>query len=221
MPNELRRTDAGKCAVALCGNCSGRRSSRKALNPTKSSLMTQTKDETDRAHRAAHWAEHRKHLVAVDQKSQEDFDKTVLSLSGGALGISFVFLKDVIGPNPIQSPELLFAAWVAWGASTFCVLVSYYLSHLAIRAAIRQIDQDTLHKKESDGNYSTCTAVLNVAGAVLFLIGVVTITLFANSNLKTKGSLNVPTQISNNSTTASTAAAPASTASRASPAASR
>jgi hypothetical protein len=67
-------------------------------------------------------SEYRKHLQAAEQKSQEDFDKTVLSLSGGALGISFVFLKDVIGPNPIVQPNMLFAAWVAWGISTFCVL---------------------------------------------------------------------------------------------------
>ncbi len=168
---------------------------------------TETTEAADRAHRATHWADYRKHLVTADQKSQEDFDKTVLSLSGGALGISFVFLKDVIGPNPIHSPELLFAAWVAWGASTFCVLLSYYLSHLAIRAVIRQIDQDKLHLEKTGGSYSTATATLNVAGAVLFLIGVVTITLFANSNLKSKEAVYVSTKIAN------TAAAPSATAS--------
>jgi hypothetical protein len=172
---------------------------------------TETTEAADRAHRATHWAEHRKHLVTADQKSQEDFDKTVLSLSGGALGISFVFLKDVIGPNPIHSPELLFAAW---GASTFCVLLSYYLSHLAIRATIRQIDQDTLHVENSGGIYSITTATLNVAGAVLFLVGVVTITLFANSNLKSKGTVDVSTKIANTATapsaTTSAASAPAS-----------
>lgn len=159
--------------------------------------MTQldTEAEADRAHRADHWADHRKHLVSADQKSQEDFDKTVLSLSGGALGISFIFLKDVIGPNPIQSPGLLFAAWVAWGASTFCVLASYYLSHLTIRKTIRQIDEDKLHLEKPGGRYADGTALLNAAGAVLFLVGVVCITLFANSNLKTKGPLNESTQV--------------------------
>ena len=84
-------------------------------------------------------SEYRKHLQTAEQKSQEDFDKTVLSLSGGALGISFVFLKDVIGPNPVVNPGMLFAAWVAWGSSTFCVLASYYASHLALRRAIRHL----------------------------------------------------------------------------------
>ncbi len=32
-------------------------------------------------------AEYRKWIFAAEQKSQEDFDKTVLSLSGGAVGI--------------------------------------------------------------------------------------------------------------------------------------
>ena len=181
--------------------------------------MTDTTDATEaaeRAHRATHWADHRKHLVAADQKSQEDFDKTVLSLSGGALGISFVFLKDVIGPNPIHSPELLFAAWVAWGTSTFCILLSYYLSHLAIRTTIRQIDQDKLHLEKSGGKYSTATATLNVAGAVLFVVGVVTITLFAHSNLKSKGTINASTKIADTatatvpSTNASSGSTPAS-----------
>ena len=169
--------------------------------------MTQAEDEDDRAHRAAHWAEHRKHLVACDQKSQEDFDKTVLSLSGGALGISFVFLKDVIGPNPIQSPALLFAAWVAWGISTFCVLASYYLSHLAIRKTISQIDMDTLHREKPGGRYRDATAFLNAAGAVFFLLGVCTITLFASANLKTKGAPDVAAQ-----STAAASAASAATA---------
>lgn len=180
--------------------------------------MTPTEEEEDRAHRASHWADHRKHLVAADQKSQEDFDKTVLSLSGGALGISFVFLKDVIGPNPIHSSELLFAAWVAWGASTFCVLASYYLSHLAIRKTIQQIDQDTLHKEKPGGRYSDATAFLNAAGAVLFLIGVCTITLFANANLKTKGATSVSAQTATASSTASAPAAASASTSAAAPA---
>lgn len=132
------------------------------------------------------FSEYRKHLQAAEQKSQEDFDKTVLSLSGGALGISFVFLKDVIGPNPIVQPNILFAAWVSWGTSTFCVLASYYLSHLALRKAIKQIDSNTIRDEKPGGWFSTATAILNAFGALLFLIGVCCITLFANANLKNK-----------------------------------
>jgi len=158
-------------------------------------------------------SDYRKHLQTAEQKSQEDFDKTVLSLSGGALGISFVFLKDVIGPNPVVDPGLLFAAWVAWGSSTFCVLASYYASHLALRRAIRQIDEGTIRNQKPGGVFRNFTAILNAAGAVLFLVGVFAIVLFANANLKTKGEPSAKFKApaaSSSSAAASSASAPAS-----------
>ena len=84
--------------------------------------MTEEKKQSDQL------ADYRKWLVAAEQKSQEDFDKTVLTLSGGALGVSFVFLKDVIGPQPIVMSCFLMVAWAAWAFSTFSVLTSYFLS---------------------------------------------------------------------------------------------
>ncbi|HLX80602.1 MAG TPA: hypothetical protein VKS43_08460 [Burkholderiales bacterium] len=134
--------------------------------------------------------DYRKWLVAAEQKSQEDFDKTVLSLSGGALGISFVFLRDVVGPNPILCPSFLFAAWLAWAFSTFAVLTSYYLSHLALRRAIEQVDDGTIYQQRPGGAFARWTALLNAVGAILFLAGVCFITAFANFNLSTKGARN-------------------------------
>ena len=74
---------------------------------------------TEESKQSEHLADYRKWLVSAEQKSQEDFDKTILSLSGGALGISFVFLKDVIGPLPILQPGFLLAAWLAWRLAHF------------------------------------------------------------------------------------------------------
>lgn len=63
-----------------------------------------------------HLAQYRDHLVLARQKAVEDADKTVLSLSGGALGVSFAFLNDVVGPNPEALPHLI-RAWMSWGGS--------------------------------------------------------------------------------------------------------
>jgi hypothetical protein len=134
-----------------------------------------------------HLVEYRKHLVGAEQKSQEDFDKTVLSLSGGALGISFVFLKDVVGANPVLGPGWLLAAWISWGTSSLSVLASYFMSHLALRAAISQVDDGTIYSKPAGGVFRRWTAILNAAGAILFLSGVLFITVFAGTNLLSKG----------------------------------
>ena len=138
--------------------------------------------------------DYRKFLIAAELKTQEDFDKTVLSLSGGALGISFVFLKDVIGANPIAQPFLLLMAWISWAFSTFAVLASYYLSHLALRKAIAQVDDKTIRGHRPGGALAVWTAILNGVGAVLFLAGVCCITAFAGFNLSTKGVGNATTE---------------------------
>ena len=158
-------------------------------------------------------SDYRKHLLTAEQKSQEDFDKTVLSLSGGALGISFIFLKDVIGPNPIVQPGMLFTAWVAWGTSTFCVLASYYLSHLALRKTIKQIDSKTIRVEKTGGWYRPATAILNALGAILFLVGVCTITLFAAANLKNKEKTFDTTKSATPTTAARSASGPTASAS--------
>ena len=72
-------------------------------------------------------------LVDAEQKAQDDFDKTVLTLSGGALGISFAFVKDFIGDDPIVNAHYLLASWVMWGVSMVSILSSFYFSQQALR----------------------------------------------------------------------------------------
>src|SRR5690242_8681658 len=83
--------------------------------------------------------EYRKHCVTAEQKAQEDFDKWVLTLSGGGLGTSFAFIKDLIGTGPLAHPLLLFSAWSAWAVSIVATLASFFFSQLALRTAIRQV----------------------------------------------------------------------------------
>lgn len=145
-------------------------------------------------------AEYRQWLVGAEQKSQEAFDKTVLSLSGGALGISFVFLKDVIGSNPVFEPRFLLAAWISWALSSLSVLFSFYLSQLSLRHAITQVDAGTIYTEHAGGYYSKITSWLNAAGAILFFVGVCAITIFAQFNLSNRGAENVQEEASYSTT---------------------
>jgi hypothetical protein len=137
--------------------------------------------------------EYRTHLITAEQKAQEDYDKTVISLSGGALGISFAFIKDIIGDHPIISKNILVSGWICWGLSITLVLASYFLSHLALREAIKQFDTAVknlnvgeIYSQRPGGWYSLITAILNVIGGILFLAGVILIAIFVWYNLEVK-----------------------------------
>ncbi len=81
--------------------------------------------------------EYRQQLITLEQKSVESFDKTVIALSGGALGLSLTFVKEIVDlANALQTQWLL-TAWICWTTSLLCVLLSFWLSAKAMRKAIK------------------------------------------------------------------------------------
>jgi hypothetical protein len=128
-------------------------------------------------------AEYRALLIETEQKSQADFDKAVLTLAGGALGLSFAFVRNLVGAGEFIHPLYLFIAWIAWGLSQTTILLSFYFSTLAQRKAVRQLDQ---RKLPTGGWWDRATAILNFLGLVLFVIGLAMIIIFLSYNWSLK-----------------------------------
>ncbi|MBC7933162.1 MAG: hypothetical protein H7Z38_21575 [Rubrivivax sp.] len=126
---------------------------------------------------------YRSHLLAAEQKSIEEYDKALMTLSGGALGVSFVFIKDIIGADKIISIPLLLIAWACWIVSLALVLINYFVSHLALRKAIEQSDAGEIYAQRPGARFDLILVILNPAGGILFLIGLVIFALFALFNI--------------------------------------
>ena len=80
--------------------------------------------------------------VSIDKRFEffQDYIKTVLSLSTGALLLSVTFLHDIIGigsehgpPKPIQSRNLLGTSWISFLVSVFGSLYYLYFHALAAK----------------------------------------------------------------------------------------
>lgn len=121
---------------------------------------------------------YRKHLVKTRQKSQDAYDKTVLALSAGALGVTINFVKDIIGGHP-HSTGLLLVAWACWGVSCATVLYSHFSSVAAHNEAIAALDEN----REPDIASNKLTKCLNAISGALFLIGLILFCIFAYCNL--------------------------------------
>lgn len=131
-------------------------------------------------------AEYRNLLTKTEQESQSDFDKAILTLSGGALGISVALTRDFIGTSKATAVAVLICAWAAWSLSSTAVLVSFYTSTLALRKAIKQLDAGRLGMERPGGWYDFGTTSLNLIGLVLFVAGLVLIIIFFSYNLRFK-----------------------------------
>jgi hypothetical protein len=126
---------------------------------------------------------YRDHLIQADQKSQEDFDKTLLTLSSGGLGLSLVFLKDIVGGGAVARPYFILAGWTLLGLSLGLVLLGFFLSRKALRKAIDQFDKGNINTERPGGNWSVVVEYLNGLGGLLFVTGVACVVWFAFGNI--------------------------------------
>jgi hypothetical protein len=127
-------------------------------------------------------AEYRNQLLSLEQKSQESYDKTVLTLSTGAFGITFAFVSNFLDQQAIVRPELLTGAWTMWAISAAAVLFSYFFSVLALRRAVTQLDSQKIFRERPGGAFHSLTMVLNAAGGLLFVAGLILTIAFVQFN---------------------------------------
>lgn len=126
--------------------------------------------------------EYREYLVKAKHKAQEDFDKTLIALSGGALGFSLTFISDIVGDQP-ENLSMLGIAWGAWCLSLVFVLISFASSAASYIRAIKQVDSDTIQSETPGGVYPKITDCLNALGAIAFLVGLFSMVYFSFVNL--------------------------------------
>mgnify|MGYP000157643279 CR=1 FL=1 len=126
--------------------------------------------------------EYRNNLIAAEQKSQDDYDKTIVSLSGGALAISLVFIKDIIGDTDPILLWTVITAWALWASSLASVVTSYFLSRLALRIAILQTDNNDFAAGVG-GWPAKATQYFNAISGILFVSGIVFLIVFSAKNI--------------------------------------
>lgn len=119
------------------------------------------------------------HLVNARETASRDYDKALLTLAGGALGISIAFIHNV-APHP-KHTAWLGAAWGLFALSLVFVVVSLLTSQYELLGAIKKYGA---HEDAAISDRRYVTARLNVAGGVAFLLGVVALVVFAFLNLK-------------------------------------
>jgi len=75
--------------------------------------------------------EHRKQAWEDLQSSTDNFDKSILTLSSGALGLSLSFIKDIV---PLGSAAWRLLLYFSWGFFGLCILLTVLSYQLGIRA---------------------------------------------------------------------------------------
>ena len=128
-------------------------------------------------------ANYRTSLIEVETQLKESYDKLVVLLSGGALGLSMTFLKDIINLNQIVYPFVLLTAWGAFILSLMAILGALSFGIEAHRKAVLQIDDDTIYDQKAGGRFSWLTKILHRSAAVFLFFGLISMSVFVYINV--------------------------------------
>ena len=144
-------------------------------------------NETDNTKYKA-YLDQRQALIDIEVDASNRLDRGILTLAGGALGLSITYIEK-IAPNP--SPSSLWLLGLSWLLLLATLLVSL-ASHLTSQSAMRRqrdildldLEKDELTEDEKKNVWSTATHWLNISSIVTFSLGVILLCVFTLCNLR-------------------------------------
>jgi heme/copper-type cytochrome/quinol oxidase subunit 1 len=153
--------------------------------------------------------EYLKSLRESEFQAIDQFDKVILALAGGAFGVSFAFLKDIVKANAVIGKNYLTCAWFFWCVSLGVNLLSFYLSHLSMRGAQRRYGGGEHDEAKLRGCSGKLVMICNPVSGVAFIIGLICMSIFVTRNLHDARDSQ---PAANNAQAATTTSTPAATA---------
>lgn len=119
-------------------------------------------------------------LSKVFFESSIQFDKQILFISSGALGLSFTFIQDIVDLETADNKWLLITAWILFIAVIFLSLISHYISIQAINKRIENIE------KVNDSNSEALNKIVKFLNRIMILfimLGLITLISFVFDNI--------------------------------------
>jgi len=127
----------------------------------------------------------RRELIDAHRDNSRSQDRTVLTLSGGALVLSIAFVSD-ISTNPSWE-GLLIVAWVSFALSVAALLLAFPVATKRINDQIVAITQDVYQYQSASPTppkkQKNWIGRLNTTALVGFYVGLVAIGVFATINV--------------------------------------
>ena len=131
--------------------------------------------------------EYMNQLRSERHSSFVQFDKAILSLSGGTLAVSIAFIKDLVPLTELVWLPLLLASWALLGLSITSTLVSFLVSQKAYDRQFTSAERYFVDKEkealETENPFGLITSRLNHLSAACFVAALLATIVFAGLNL--------------------------------------
>ena len=133
------------------------------------------------------YLQERRSLFEGESEQSRLFDRAVLTLAAGALGLSITFIHDIVPKYDENTVIWLIYSWFGFISSMILTLVSFQTSQQAIRVQRDILDTkynpQAVESRTSDNPCSRYTNRLNWASLFTFGLGTIFFAIFVIVNL--------------------------------------
>ena len=113
-------------------------------------------------------------LFEAYKESSSQFDKNILYISSGALGLSISFITDIVKLPVASYKWILGSSWIILTIVILFSLLSHYFSMKAINFRMQYLQSNEDNKSENLNNKVTLLNLLMLIGLPIGIIGLVT-----------------------------------------------
>lgn len=129
-----------------------------------------------------------KSLVDIINKANEQFEKQLIYISGGALGVSFVIAQKIV--EKLHTVDLKWMLVLSWIALTVVLLLNLISHKVAINIHSKSLSetqdylayQTTNYDYEKIGERNKRMKIINIISIVLLSLGIVFLMVFTCIN---------------------------------------
>jgi len=113
-------------------------------------------------------------------ESAKQFDKHILFIASGALGISFSFIKDIVNLKDAVCNSVLIISWVDLALVILLSLLSHYISKQALNEKLKLF----YHKKQTKADkLNNIVKYLNISMIIMLVLGIILLVTFVGINI--------------------------------------
>ena len=123
---------------------------------------------------------HLKLLQDTRAHANDQYDKMMLPVAGGALFLSMAFLKDIVKEPPYICPGWLMAGWFLLAVSLLSTLFSFLASYYATCDRVREWNQEYNNNQRPKPTmfWTKFTSGCNIVSFSGILLGIICIIIF-------------------------------------------
>lgn len=134
---------------------------------------------------------HRQHLIDGERGQTGLYDRSIITLTAAALGLSLAFIKDIVPEITLRTLWILYGAWGGFVLSLLSTLASFQFSQRAYKREREILDEKqrgNIDKNNTLNNrWSRRTTIANVLSIAAFIIATLLLLVFAAVNLSKEG----------------------------------